>query len=211
MSGPIAAWQPWLKENRAEDRMTISRKIAAILALLLAAPSAGAATLLTPIPLTHSEKNIESVGTGIAIALPLVAAGISIEKDDLTGVAQMSVDTLATVGTAYALKHLVREERPDHSDFQSFPSDTSALGFAPASFLWDRYGWQYGVPAYAAALFVGWSRVDAKQHHWYDVAASAGLAIGYSKIFTTEFRGHHLVYGVKTSANGAFLGANYSW
>jgi membrane-associated phospholipid phosphatase len=153
----------------------------------------------------------ENIGTDIAIALPVIAGGIALSKDDLTGVAQLTVDTGLTVGTAYGLKHLVREERPDHSDFQSFPSDTAALGFAPASFLWDRYGWQYGAPAYAAALFVGWSRVDAKKHHWYDVAASAGLALGYSKIFTTEFRGHHLVYGVKTSADGAFVGANYRW
>ena len=69
-----------------------------------------------------------------------------------------------TVGTAWALKHVVREQRPDHSDFQSFPSDTAALAFAPgASFLWDRYGWQVGVPAYAAAGFVGWSRVRCQK------------------------------------------------
>ena len=71
---------------------------------------------------------------------------------------------------------IVREQRPDKSDFQSFPSDTAALAFAPAQFLWDRYGWEYGVPAYLAAGFVGYSRVDAKKHHWYDVAASAGMS-----------------------------------
>ena len=133
-------------------------------------------------------SGVESMGTGVAIALPLVAGGISLYKDDRTGLAQLTVDTLATVGTAYALKNIVREQRPDKSDFQSFPSDTSALAFAPAQFLWDRYGWQYGVPAYAAAIFVGYSRIDAKKHHWYDVAASAGFAFGFSKIFTTRYR-----------------------
>ena len=85
------------------------------------------------------------------------------------------------MGTAYALKQFVRERRPDKSDFESFPSDTSALAFAPAQYLWDRYGWQYGVPAYLAAGFVGFSRIDAKKHHWYDVAASAGIAFTFSK------------------------------
>ena len=61
------------------------------------------------------------------------------------------MDTVATVGIAYGLKQVIREQRPDGSDFKSLPSDTSALAFAPAQFLWDRYGWQYGLPAFAAA------------------------------------------------------------
>src|ERR1700742_3673776 len=104
-------------------------------------------------------SGIESAGTGVAIALPVIAGGISLYNDDRTGLAQLTVDTVATVGTAYALKNIVREQRPDKSDFQSFPSDTSALAFAPAQYLWDRYGWEYGVPAYAAAIYTGYSRV----------------------------------------------------
>ena len=46
---------------------------------------------------------IETTGTGVAIALPLVAAGVSLYQDDRMGLAQLTVDTLATVGTAYAL------------------------------------------------------------------------------------------------------------
>jgi len=130
----------------------------------------------------------ESLGTDVAIALPVIAGGITLYKDDWKGAAQVTVDTIATVGVAYGLKHVIREQRPDKSDFQSMPSDTSALAFAPAQFLWDRYGWQYGVPAYAAATFVAWSRVDAQKHHWYDVAASAGIAFGVSKIFTTRYQ-----------------------
>jgi membrane-associated phospholipid phosphatase len=128
----------------------------------------------------------ESLGTDVAVALPVIAGGITLYKDDWRGAAQLTVDTIATVGVAYGLKHVIREQRPDKSDFQSMPSDTSALAFAPANFLWDRYGWQYGLPAYAAATFVAWSRVDAQQHHWYDVTASAALAFGVSKIFTTR-------------------------
>src|SRR5580658_2255781 len=130
---------------------------------------------------------VENLGVDVAVALPAIAGGIAVYQGDWNGIGQLGVDTVATVGTAYALKHIVREERPDHSDFQSFPSDTAAVAFAPAQFLWDRYGWQVGVPAYAAATFVGWSRVESKQHHWYDVAASAGLAFGFSKLFTSRY------------------------
>jgi len=178
---------------------------------LLIAQRAEAATVLTPIPLTSSEKHVETAGTGVAILLPLVAAGITIDKDDLPGLGELTLDTLATVGTAYGLKHFVREERPDHSDFQSFPSDTAALAFAPAQFLWDRYGWEYGVPAYAAAAFVGWSRVDAKQHHWYDVAASAGFSFISSKIFTTEFRNRRFSYSASAAPDGVSANLTYRW
>jgi len=156
-------------------------------------------------------SGIESAGTGVAIALPLVAGGISLYKDDRTGLAQLTVDTVATVGTAYALKQFVREQRPDKSDFRSFPSDTSALAFAPAQYLWDRYGWQYGLPAYAAATFVGYSRIDAKQHHWYDVAASAGFAFTFSKIFTTRYRAPGLRYGAAISLDGGQFSLTYNF
>jgi membrane-associated phospholipid phosphatase len=151
----------------------------------------------------------ESTGTAVAIALPLFAGGYAAYKHDWTGVAELSVDTLATVGTAFALKQIVREKRPDGSDFKSFPSDTAALAFAPAQFLWDRYGWEIGLPAYAAAGYAGWTRIDAKKHHWYDVAASAGFAFGFSKIFTTRYRAQGLRYGASVSLDGAYASLEY--
>ncbi|HEX4303260.1 MAG TPA: phosphatase PAP2 family protein [Rhizomicrobium sp.] len=152
-------------------------------------------------------SGIENAGTAVAIALPLLAGGIALDHDqDWTGVAQLGAVTLTTVGTAYGLKHITHEERPDGSDDQSMPSDTAALAFAPAAFLWDRYGWKYGLPAYAAAAFVGYSRVDAKKHHWYDVAASAGLAWGYSRIFTTEYHQRYHVYSdLYATPEGAYV------
>ena len=153
----------------------------------------------------------ESIGTDVAIALPAIAGGITLYKNDWMGAAQLTVDTVATVGTAYALKQFVKEQRPDKSDFRSFPSDTSALAFAPAQYLWDRYGWEYGLPAYAAASFVGYSRIDAKKHHWYDVAASAGFAFTFSKIFTTRYRAPGLRYGAAISPDGGEFRLSYNF
>jgi membrane-associated phospholipid phosphatase len=153
----------------------------------------------------------ESAGTDVAIALPLVAGGITLWKGDWNGTAELGANTILTVGTAYGLKHIVREERPDHSDFQSFPSDTAALAFAPAQFLWDRYGWEYGLPAYAAATFVGWSRVDAQKHHWYDVAASAGIAFGFSKLITSRYHKPGLSYGASATPDSAYIHLSYNF
>ena len=172
----------------------------------LAAPCLILATV-TPAHAATSAK----LGTGVAIALPVIAGGITLAKEDWKGAAQLTVDTIATVGIAYGLKHVIREQRPDKSDFQSMPSDTSALAFAPAQFLWDRYGWQYGVPAYAAATFVAWSRVDSQKHHWYDVAASAGLAFGVSNIFTTRYQPPGLRYGVTPTDGGLYAALDYQF
>lgn len=168
-------------------------------------------TLILATPAWASSDRLETAGTGVAIALPLVAGGISLYKDDRTGLAQLTVDTVATVGTAYALKQFVKEQRPDKSDFRSFPSDTSALAFAPAQFLWDRYGWEYGMPAYAAALFTGYSRIDAKKHHWYDVAASAGFAFTFSKVFTTRYKAPGLRYGAEIYPDGGRFQLSYNF
>lgn len=154
-----------------------------------AAPTAVALITLLVGAQSACADSIANLGTGIAIALPVVAGGITLEKRDWNGSAQLILDTAATVGIAYGLKHIIKEQRPDGSDFQSMPSDTAALAFAPAQFLWDRYGWEYGVPAYAAAGFVAYSRVEARKHHWYDTVASAGIAFGISKLVTTRYQG----------------------
>ena len=74
--------------------------------------AAGAAALLLLIPASPAwAGNHESTGKAVAIALPLLAGGFSIWQGDKTGVAELTVDTLATVGTAYGLKQIVREQR----------------------------------------------------------------------------------------------------
>ena len=133
-------------------------------------------------------KTITSLGTGVAIAVPVVAGGIAFYKKDWHGLAQLGAVTLLTVGTAYGLKQIVRERRPDGSDWQSFPSDTTALAASGSSFLWGRYGWEYGLPASAMTQFVSYSRIQADKHHWYDTLASSAIAIGYSYFLTTRYR-----------------------
>ena len=147
-------------------------------------------------------KSTTTAGVDLAVALPIIAGSIAVYKDDWVGVEELGLTGIATVGVAYGLKHVIREQRPDGSDFQSMPSDTAALAFAPAQFLWDRYGWQYGLPAYAAATFVAYSRVDARKHHWYDVTASAALAFGFGKIFDSRYHPRGLDYGAYVLPDG---------
>lgn len=159
---------------------------------------------------SNSDKAIGSAGTDVAIAMPFVAGGISLLHDqDWDGVFELGVSSGLTVGTALILKQIVREQRPDHSDFQSFPSDTAALAYASADYLWARYNWEYGVPAYAAAMFVGYSRVRVKQHHWYDVAASSALAFGVNYAIVTRYRANDR-YSLSANSDGNSIGMRFN-
>jgi membrane-associated phospholipid phosphatase len=179
--------------------------------LLLAVSVLGAATGAQPcFAAAPIDKKIETAGTIVAVSLPMAAVGISLlHHHDWEGIAELTESTALTVGAALILKQIVREQRPDHSDFQSFPSETAALAYSPAYYLWDRYGWRYGVPAYAAALFVGYARVKSKQHHWYDVAASSALALGVNYALVTRYHASNR-YSVYASADGDTVGIHFA-
>ena len=159
-----------------------------------------------------TNSRIGTAGTYVAIALPVVAGGIAGWKDDWTGAKQLTAATVLTVGTVYVLKHFIKERRPDYSDYKSFPSDTSALASAPAAFLWQRYGWEYGLPAFAASTFVGYSRVHAKKHHWWDVVASTAISIGYNEMITTRFHPRNTFYSsLDASRDGVYASLHYTF
>ena len=69
-----------------------------------------------------------------------------------------------------------------------------------------RYGWQYGIPAYAAALFVAYSRVEARQHHTHDVIAGAAIGIGSSYLFTRPYEG----WNIQAAADRKYYGMRLS-
>ena len=164
-------------------------------------------------PLTSTQKNIESAGTGLSIALPIVAAGIAWEKNDVRlGWAQLAAETVLTVGTVYVLKNVIHEERPNGADNQSFPSDTTALAASGSSFLWGRYGWEYGLPATAVTGFVAYSRIQAHDHRWYDTVASLGISAAYGYVVTTPFqRRYNIQTELTPLPGGAFVRLSYNW
>jgi len=105
----------------------------------------------------------------------------------------------------------VRSQRPDGSDFESFPSDTTALAASGSSYLWARYGWEYGLPATLATGFVAYSRVDADKHHWYDVLASEAISIGFAALLTPHLRERNIRAGFSPMRGGGMVRFNYEF
>jgi len=128
----------------------------------------------------------DQASTITAGAVAALALGVPLIKSDEAGLAQAGLSIAGGTGTAFALKALVHERRPDGTDRHSFPSCHASFSFAAAASLENRYGWEVGLPAFALASFVGVARVEAKRHHWYDVAA--GAAIGSASGFLLTHR-----------------------
>lgn len=172
----------------------VMRRVTVLIAACAFSNAASAATV-GPIK-EYGNPTLTKVGDATAIALPLIAGGVALYKNDWKGVGQLAVEGILTVGTTYALKNIVRERRPDNSDSQSFPSGTTAIAASGSAFLWGRYGWEYGAPAFLASQFVSYTRLQSKQHRWYDTLASSALAAGYGYMVTTPFKKK---YNVSTS------------
>jgi membrane-associated phospholipid phosphatase len=126
---------------------------------------------------------IEVAGNIGAIALPAGAAVGAALAHDRKGLGQLAKSYASAMAVVYVLKPLVGRTRPDGGS-QSFPSGHAASAFAGAAFLQQRYGWAFGAPAYLAASFVGYSRVEANRHYTSDVVASAAIGIGANFVFT---------------------------
>lgn len=127
----------------------------------------------------------------IYVAMPVATvAGVLISKD-WEGLKQCGFTAAATIGVTQILKYTVKERRPDMSDSHSFPSGHASVTFANATFLQKRYGWKFGIPAYALATYASIGRVAAKKHHWWDVLAGAAIGAGSAYVFTTPWASNH--------------------
>ncbi|MDL2277884.1 phosphatase PAP2 family protein, partial [Parabacteroides sp. OttesenSCG-928-G07] len=136
------------------------------------------------VEVSSGRKGARVVGDILMLTLPAADLAITLVNRDWEGLAQGSLSGVTAVSSTFLLKSIIDKQRPDKSDYNSFPSMHSAISFAGAAFLQRRYGWKWGAPAYAVAAYVGWSRVYGKKHDWWDVVAGAAIGIGSVYAFT---------------------------
>jgi membrane-associated phospholipid phosphatase len=134
-------------------------------------------------------------GHVVMAAIPVTAFATAYFKEDEEGEKQFVHNLLANQLLNSVLRlgfnYTDWGKRPNGGDF-GFPSGHVAFAGAGASFLQERYGWQYGVPAWLLTGYVAWVRVDNDDHHWRDVVAASILAYGVGKLFVTPENATHI-------------------
>ena len=137
-------------------------------------------------------SSTEKAGDIIQIAVPALAFASTFYVDDPEGRPQFYQSFGANLLATQVLKRTVKKQRPDNSDNKSFPSGHTSAAFQGASFIHFRYGFKYAIPAYVAAGFVGYSRIDANKHDYVDIFTGAALGILTSWYFTKPWKNVNL-------------------
>lgn len=92
----------------------------------------------------------------------------------------LATSQLAVAAMVIPLKYAVHKERPDGSNFHSFPSGHTATAFSTAQFMFREYRkrnvW-LSLAGYPFAIFTGVYRTVNNKHWVGDVAAGAGIGI----------------------------------
>lgn len=141
----------------------------------------------------HTNDSDRAEGDIIQILLPAIGLGTAIYKKDNEGMKEFAYSFGSTMLATAALKKAVNPtawgERPNGGQY-SFPSGHTASACSGASFIGQRYGWNYGGIAMLPAAYVGYTRVDEGLHHWRDVIAGCALGFGFSYYFVKPEQAH---------------------
>jgi membrane-associated phospholipid phosphatase len=129
------------------------------------------------------------VATDILTAVvPLTGLAVAYFTDDLEGQKQWLRNTGLNQVLVTALRVGFNEtslgERPNGHPY-GFPSGHQAFITSGAAFLGERYGWKWGTPAYMAAAYVAYVRVDEDKHHWRDVITASAIGYGVALMTVT--------------------------
>jgi len=138
-----------------------------------------------------SQLNSEWDSFGSVIGQPGVhfaAAGLAYlltldgEHNKTHEATQAMISALALTGIATTgLKVAARTESPNGDEY-GWPSGHASSSFAVATVLAEYYGPWAAIPAFGLASFVGYERLDARNHDFSDVISGAfiGIAFGHA-------------------------------
>lgn len=159
---------------------------------------------------SHSKTPREKFGDVAQFLIPVTGLGLTYWKNDEKGRSQFWKGFATNFIVTYTLKVVVNEKRPGGHGGYSYPSGHTSSSFQGASFIQRRYGWKLGVPAYLAAAYVAYTRVDdeTRMHFNDDIFAGALIGIGSSYLFTTP-KGSHVAPIVNRKSLGLELGFTF--
>jgi membrane-associated phospholipid phosphatase len=158
------------------------------------------------------ETSVEKIGDYSQFVPTAVSLITILAKKDMKGFWQLGKSAGTNFVVTEILKYSINKDRPQGAtDGHAFPSGHTSFAFQGASFLQRRYGWKYGVPAYAVASFVAYSRLEGihDRHDGWDVLAGALVGIGSTYLFTTPYEREHFELSFSGQNKNYQIGFNY--
>ncbi|WP_201796999.1 phosphatase PAP2 family protein [Vibrio sp. vnigr-6D03] len=152
----------------------------------------------------RSDSTVET-GDMLQLVIPLSGYMAAWMHDDWEGAKQLTYSVLASQIIVDTTKKIVGRQRPSGTSPRSYPSGHAAAGFSGAHFLQMRYGAEWGVPAYAAASYVAYSRVHGKRHFVSDVTASAGISFLVNQYFVSPYANDGVYLNAQQTEDGMSL------
>lgn len=126
-------------------------------------------------------RNIGEPAVQVPVMFGVYGYSVWKQEDKLHNFAKAMISAHALTSlTVVTLKGVTDTSRPDPEAYGGrwgFPSFHTGSTFAIAATVEEYYGWKAGLPAYALAGLVGWSRIDQREHDLSDVLF--GAALGY--------------------------------
>lgn len=107
------------------------------------------------------------------------------------------INAMATV----SMKGITNRTRPDGSRW-SFPSGHTSTAFTSAAVIETHFGRWWSIPAYAAATYVGLSRMQENRHYLSDVIAGAILGTYLGKSIAHRPDGESRLTVAPTAGSG---------
>ncbi len=134
-----------------------------------------------------AQDSVENSGDFFAAALPAAAlASTLVWKDDQRATLQFAKTMVTSFGVTHLLKRAINKQRPNGGD-HAWPSGHTSSAFTGAAVLQIRHGWRVGIPAYLVAGYVGWTRVNADAHDYWDGLGGMIVGIGSAYLFTKPY------------------------
>lgn len=178
--------------------LSCNRKIICLLPLLLITMPLHTVQAL-------SKDDAKEQGDFFAFALNATALGATWGYKDWEGTMQYFASAGTSAVTVGFLKQAVGKLRPaPTSSNLSFPSGHTSAAFSGASFLYSRYGRGWGIPAYLAAAYTGYTRVVADAHHVDDVLAGASISMFANWLWVTPHSSRGLKVAPMTTDDGTY-------
>jgi hypothetical protein len=144
---------------------------------------------------SFARDGMEQIGDYFQVIVPAYALGMGMKESDYAGAKQFLYSFGAASGSVFGLKSVINEDRPDHSNKDSFPSGHTAAAFTGATFIHKRYGIKPAIIPYFMAGFTGYTRIQAKKHYLHDVLAGAAISTLWTWILVDKERDVRLNIG----------------